>query len=211
MAILEYDTIKMFCDPTNRLGNGKEVEVYRYQDKVIKLFHRERKTTLPRISDQGLITLSELTLNCFLTPKDVIVQDKEIVGYTEEFVEEKDIQTENIPYQEIKADIETLSEQGFILEDIFYNYLFTADTMVFNDLTCCRYMPTDNSFLKERFLKKNMETINIFLIGLTKFDAFHKGEKSEYTKIFLANDYRIKHCPDCFYGDILEQEKGNKF
>ena len=211
MAILEYDTIKAFCVPTNRLGYGKEAEVYRYQDKVIKLFHRERKTTLPRISDQGLIALSKLTLNCFLTPKNVIVQGRKIVGYTEDFVEEKDIQTENIPYQEIKTDIEALSEQGFILEDIFYNYLFTDDKMVFNDLTCCRYIPTDNLFLKERFLKKNMETINIFLIGLTKFDAFHKGEQYEYTKIFKANDYRLKHCPNCFYGDILEQEKGSKF
>ncbi len=211
MAILEYDTIKSLCNPTNQLGSGKEVDVYHYQDKVIKLFHQERKTTLPRISDQGLIALSNVTLNCFLTPEDVIVQDEEIVGYTEDFIEEKDIQIENIPYDEIKADIETLSEQGFVLEDIFYNYLFTADKMVFNDLTCCRYIHTDNSFLKERILKKNMDTINIFLIGLTKFDAFRKGEKHEYTKMFLANDYRLNHCPDCFYGDVLSQEKRTKF
>lgn len=207
MAILNYEEIKNFCGPTSQLGSGKEAIVYRHQDKVIKLFHQERKTTLPRISDQGLMALSEVTLNCFLTPKDLIVQDHKIIGYTEDFIVEKEIQPANIPFDEIKEDILTLNEHGFILEDIFYNYLFTDDRMFFNDLTCCRYIPIDNAFLKERFLQKNMETINIFLIGLTMFDAFHKGQKHEYTKIFLANDYRLKHCPNQFYGDILDEKR----
>ena len=49
--------------------------------------------------------------------------------------------------------------------------------------------------------------MNNFLIGLLEFDAFHKGEANEYTKIYLANEYRAKNCGDSFYGDYVKDNK----
>ena len=49
--------------------------------------------------------------------------------------------------------------------------------------------------------------MNIFLIGLLEFDAFHKGAKSEYRKIYLANEYRLENCNNCFYGDYIKIHK----
>ena len=48
--------------------------------------------------------------------------------------------------------------------------------------------------------------LNNFLIGLLMFDAFKKGEHNEYTKIYLANQYRLENCNDIFYGDFIKDE-----
>ena len=51
--------------------------------------------------------------------------------------------------------------------------------------------------------------MNNFLIGLLNFDAFKKGEHNEYTKIYLANEYRLENCNGIFYGDFIK-ESNNK-
>lgn len=51
--------------------------------------------------------------------------------------------------------------------------------------------------------------MNTFLIGLIEFNAFRKGEQAEYTKIYLANWYRLEKCSDIFYGDFI-QKSDNK-
>ena len=48
--------------------------------------------------------------------------------------------------------------------------------------------------------------MNNFLIGLLLFDAFDKNSQGEYTKIYLANSYRLANCRDIFYGDLIEKE-----
>jgi len=206
MAKINYDEISKYIYDSNKVGAGKEVSVYYFFDKVIKIFYTNRKTTIKRISDEGLIKLTELNLNCFNTPIDIIYDGERIVGYTENYLEEKEINFSNINFDLIKEDLYTLSENGFCIEDLFYNYIFTEDKLVFNDLTCYSYLKTDVDFLKKQNLKKNTIIMNNFLIGLLLFDAFRKGEKSEYTKIYLANEYRLENCGDMFYGDFLKQE-----
>jgi len=210
MATINYNEISKYINNDNIIGEGKEVTVYRYTDKVIKLFHSDRKTTIPRISDEGLIKLTEMTLNCFNTPIDIIYDEKRIVGYTEKYLEEKEIDFDNIQFDLIKEDLYTLSENGFSIEDLFYNYLFTEDGLVFNDLTCYSYLKTEVEFLKQQNLKKNILVMNNFLIGLLIFDAFRKGEHNEYTKIYLANSYRLENCGDIFYGDFIKEEYKKK-
>ena len=52
--------------------------------------------------------------------------------------------------------------------------------------------------------------MNNFLIGLIEFDAFRKGEVYEYTKIYLANEYRMNNCGDMFYGDFIKSSYKSK-
>ena len=203
---INYNEISNYIVNSNKIGEGKEVSVYRYYDKVIKIFHNDRKTPIKRISDQGLIKLTELSLNCFNNPIDLIYDNENIIGYTEKYLEEKETSFDKIDFDLIKQDLYTLSENGFCIEDLFYNYIFTADKLVFNDLTCYSYLKTDVEFLKNQNLKKNTLIMNNFLIGLIEFDAFKKGETSEYTKIYLANEYRLEKCGDSFYGDYIKNE-----
>lgn len=210
MANINYNEISNFILDNNKIGSGKEVNVYLYGDKVIKLFYNERKTSIKRISDLGLIKLSELDLKCFNTPIDIIYDNGSIVGYTERYLEEKEIDFNKINYDLIKEDLYTLSNNGFCIEDLFYNYIFTDDKLVFNDLTCYSYLKTDVEFLKSQNLKKNILVMNNFLIGLIEFDAFRKGAVYEYTKIYLANEYRINNCGDMFYGDFIKSSYKSK-
>ena len=206
MAKINYEDISKYINTENKIGEGKEVNVYRVGDEVIKIFHEMRKTPIKRINDEGLERLSELSLNCFITPNNLIILDGKIIGYTEKYLEEKEINFDNIDYDLIKEDIYTLSENGFTIEDLFYNYIFTDGRLYFNDLTSYNYIKTEVEFLKKQFLVKNTIIMNNFLIGLTLFDAFRKGENNEYTRIYLANNYRLEHCSDIFYGDYLKNE-----
>lgn len=209
MASINYEEISRYIVDGNKLGEGKEATVYYYHDKVIKIFHKERKTSIPRISEEGLLKLTELTFHCFNKPIDIIYHHGTIVGYTEKFLEEKEINFDCINFDLIKQDLKTLSDNGFMMDDLFYNYIFTSENLYFSDLTCYRYVNTTEPFLKNHFLKKNLEMMNTFLIGLIEFDAFRKGEKAEYTKIYLANQYRLENCNDIFYGDFI-QKSDNK-
>ena len=207
MKKIDYSLITYFINPENILSSGKEVSVYYYGEKVIKIFHKDRKTPIKRISDEGLITLSQLSLNCFNTPVDVIMENDKIVGYTENYLLEEEFKPDSISFLDIKEDLITLSDNGFCIEDLFYNYIFSSGKLWFTDLTCYQYIPTNVDFLKQRFLQKNIDTMNTFLIGLLLFDAFKKGEKAEYTKIYKANEYRNQFCGNSFYGDSIEQRK----
>lgn len=146
MATINYNEISKYIYDDNMLGEGKEVMVYRYNDKVIKIFHNDRKTPIPRISDEGLIKLTEISLNCFNTPIDIVTMDNKIIGYTEKYLEEKEANFDNINFDLIKEDINILSENGFSIEDLFYNYIFTEDRLMFTDLTCYSYLKTDVEF-----------------------------------------------------------------
>jgi len=205
MFINYTDISKYICD-SNKSGEGKEVSVYYYGDKVIKIFHNHRKTPIPRIKDEGLIKLTELSLNCFNTPIDIIYDNGNIVGYTEKYIEEKEINPDNINFNLIKEDLYTLSQNGFSIQDLFYNYIFADDNLYFNDMTSYEYLKTDVEFLKKRILDHNILVMNNFLIGLLLFEAFRKGQSNEYTKIYLANEYRLQNCEDMFYGDYLKSE-----
>ncbi|MDE5586790.1 MAG: hypothetical protein K2I72_00270, partial [Bacilli bacterium] len=184
--------------------------VYSFGEQVIKIFHSERKTTIPRISDEGLILLSELNLKCFNTPISMIMDGDRIVGYTELFLENQELNPDHIDFQSIMEDLVILSNAGFQIEDLFYNYMDSHGKVYFTDLTCYKYIPTQVEFLRKKFLQQNMTVMNNFLIGLLLFNAFKKGEKSEYTKIYLANEYRLKHCPDSYFGDLYEKKDALK-
>ena len=54
MAKINYEDISKYINTENKIGEGKEVNVYRVGDEVIKIFHEMRKTTIKRINDEGL-------------------------------------------------------------------------------------------------------------------------------------------------------------
>ena len=88
---MNYEAISSYITEANMIGRGKEVTVYRYNDKVIKIFHLKRLSDFKRISNEGLIKLTELNLNVFNKPLDLIYENQQIVGYTERYLEEEEV------------------------------------------------------------------------------------------------------------------------
>lgn len=207
MTKIKYEEITNYLTDTNIIGSGKEVNVYNYNDKVIKIFHDERKSQIERISDAGLLKLSTLDLTYFNKPIDIIYKDDKIIGYTERKLMEEEINLDNIDFDGIKNDVIKLSENGFTIQDLYYNSIFNNDNLYFTDLTSYKYIDTKETFLKNFILKNNIKEINIFLIGLIHFDAFKTKGTNEYTKIYLANEYRLNNVKDEFYGDTIDITK----
>lgn len=195
----------------NKISSGKEVDCYEIDNYIVKVFKENRESTLKRMSDEGLEKLSKLNLKHFNLPKEYIHdENKNIVGYIEDKLEIKDYDKEyDLNYflenlQELKQDIIVLSDNGYKMEDIMYNYTFNKGNITFFDLTSYEYMNVKNDYLKQYFYKNNIKMINTFLIGLTMFDAFKHGEKNELKKIYLANEYILKNSITDFIGDYIK-------
>lgn len=204
---MNFEAISSYITEANVIGRGKEVTVYRYNGKVIKIFHLKRLSDFKRISNEGLIKLTELNLNVFNKPLDLIYENQQIVGYTERYLEEEEVNVGVIDYEKIKEDLLCLSNHGFYLNDIFYNYIFSGGGVYFTDLTSYQYINTEVDFLKKHIYKKNLELMNQFLVGLVVFDAFRKGCGYEFSKMYLASAYCHEHCKEIYYGDYLEKER----
>lgn len=193
-----------------KLSEGKESICYDYGDKVIKIFKENRTSPFRKISDDGLIKLSNLDLIHFNKIIDIIYDNDKIVGYTEKKLEisDENDSIDEIVLTEIKQDIITLSYNGFKIEDIFYNYT-TLDNFKFYDLTSFNYINSTKKELYDMFYKKNIMTINTFLVGFILFDAFKHGEKYELKKIYKANEFINSHLGNEFYGDYLIKNQIN--
>jgi hypothetical protein len=208
MAIINISNIQV--KEENFIGAGKEVNVYKDGENVIKIFKDDRTSPFKKISKEGLIKLSELNLNHFNTPKDIIVDNENVIGYTEKFL---DINTQNEENKitleildSLKEDLDTLSNNGFKIEDIFYNYTLSP-TLIFFDLTSFTYTNTTKEELINFYSKKNIMTMNTFLVGLTMFDAYKLGSKYELTKTFKINEYINQNLGDEYFGDYLKSKK----
>lgn len=187
------------------IGEGKESICYDYGDKVIKIFKENRISPFKRISDEGLIKLSILDLKHFNKPIDIIYDNEKIIGYTENKLEISDKNqdiNENV-LLEIKEDIITLSYSGFKIEDIFYNYT-TSNNFKFYDLTSFVYINSTKKELNDMYYKKNMMTINTFLVGFLMYDAYRHGSKYEIKKTYKATEFISENLGNEYYGDYLK-------
>lgn len=205
MAIINYDEISDKITEENIIDDGKEVNVYENGEYVIKIFKENRISDLKRVSDEGLVKLSTLKLKHFNTPIDIIVKEENIVGYTEKLLKIKDLERNLLDeeLEEIKDDIILLSESGFMLNDIMYNY--TDDLkLIFFDMTSYTYTNSTKTELLDYYYKKNILIINTFLVGLTIFEAYKHGGKYEFTKTYLANEFINKNLNGEYFGDYLK-------
>lgn len=188
-----------------RIGEGKESICYDYGDKVVKIFKEKRTSPFKRISDEGLMKLSTLDLKHFNKPIDIIYDNEKIIGYTENKLEigdkNQDI-NENV-LLEIKEDIITLSYSGFKIEDIFYNYT-TSNNFKFYDLTSFVYINSTKKELHDMYYKKNIMTINTFLVGFLMYDAYRHGSKYEIKKTYKATEFINENLGNEYYGDYLK-------
>lgn len=206
MNKINYENIEQYIREDNILGAGKEVTAYNYEDKVIKLFSNNRTSPYKIISINGIEKLSTLPLKYFNKPQDLIIKDGMVIGYTENKLLESELDRDSIDYKGIKEDIILLSDNGFKIQDLYYNYIIHDNHFYFIDLTSYLYIPTEVDFLKKNFYNHNIKEMNIFLIGYLLFNAFQdKSNGYEFTKIYKANEYLIQNCGDNFYGDIKNQ------
>ncbi|MEE3342850.1 MAG: hypothetical protein VZS44_02030 [Bacilli bacterium] len=211
---MEYNSIKNKLTKENIIGEGKEIVSYKIDNNIIKIFHKDRKSGLDIISREGLEKLTRLNLNCFNTPKELIYENGQVVGYIEDYIEDnflnKELLKDNLDL--LYEDIITLSENGFIINDIQYNYLSNNKTFKFIDMTSYNYFNINNikseigkETIKKKIINDNINTINIFLIGLFEYDAFHKGEHFELTKTNKAVMFNLEKCNNIYYGEYLKQ------
>lgn len=206
MNKINYENIEQYIREDNILGAGKEVTAYNYEDKVIKLFSNNRTSPYKLISINGIEKLSTLPLKYFNKPQDLVIKDDMVIGYTENKLLESELDRDSIDYKGIKEDIILLSDNGFKIQDLYYNYIIHDNHFYFIDLTSYLYIPTEVDFLKKNFYNHNIKEMNIFLIGYLLFNAFQdKSNGYEFTKIYKANEYLIQNCGDNFYGDIKNQ------
>ena len=208
MSYINKKDIENKITNENIIGDGKEAVSYKDGEIVIKIFKDNRQSPFKRISDEGLEKLSTLDLKSFNKPIDIIVDNIEVIGYTEKFLNIKDldgeISKENL--EDIKEDIKLLSNNGFKIEDLMYNYTFDKK-LIFYDMTSYTYTNTTKKELLDFYYKKNIATINLFLVGLTKFDAYKHGSNSEFTKIFKSNEYISENMNDDeYYGDFISRK-----
>lgn len=206
---MEKKVYDKYINNDNFIKSGKEGNTYKVFDQVIKIFHKERQSPLPRISDEGLNQLIKLSLKCFNNPIETLTDEGCIIGTVENFLEEEELTVEHIAasLDDLHEDIKTLSQYGFIIEDLFYNYMSSNGKLKFFDMTSYQYINTNVPFLLERIYKKNLDTINTFLTGYLMFGAFRKGQTNEYTKIYQATTYNKEHLKDKFFGDYVKQTK----
>ena len=208
MASINIKDLKIYITEENLVGFGKEAHVYNYDNKLLKIFREDRKTLLPRIPDKGLEKMTTLPLEVFSKPLDLVYDNNKIVGYTKKNIPKgEELDVNNLNLEEIKEDVVLLGENGFMMEDIFYNYIYHDKKIHFTDISSFKYIEANNPFLKKHFHKKNIEMINVFLVGLIEFDAFRKGSKYELTKTFLANQFIRDNRIEEYYGDYLFNKK----
>ena len=212
---MEYKDIKNIINKNNYINAGKEVEVYKVNDNVIKIFHKDRKSGLEFISEDGLKKLTKLKLNCFNNPKELIYDNDKIVGYTEDYIEDNYLNIELLRnnLDLLYEDILTLSNNGFIINDLQYNYLSNNNTFKFIDMTSYKYINVDNiksevgkNFMLDKILKDNINTVNIVLIGLLDLGAYRKNSEYELTKTNKAVMFNRENCKDIYYGEYLKKQ-----
>ena len=212
---MEYKDIKNKINKNNYINAGKEVEVYKVNDNVIKIFHKDRKSGLEFISEDGLKKLTKLKLNCFNNPKELIYDNDKIVGYTEDYIEDNYLNIELLKnnLDLLYEDILTLSQNGFIINDLQYNYLSNNNTFKFIDMTSYNYINVDNiksevgkEFMLDKILKDNINTVNIVLIGLIDLGAYRKNREYELTKTNKAVMFNMENCKDIYYGEYLKKQ-----
>ena len=191
----------------NVVGSGSEGIVYSYIDnKLIKMFYTCGRCNLERISDKGLEIMSTLPLKTFSKPIDIIYDDTgKVVGYTKENIEDQELDVNNIDYDQIYEDIRILSDNGFKIEDICYNYMYSNNNIHFIDISSFMYIEPRNEYIKKYCFKYNLEAINMFLVGLVEFDAYKKGEKSEFTKAYKSYVYLKTNHIKGYYGDYKKK------
>ena len=187
------------------ISEGKESICYDYGDKVVKIFKEKRTSPFKRISDEGLIKLSTLDLKHFNKPIDIIYDNEKITGYTENklVISDKNQDIDENVLLEIKKDIITLSYSGFKIEDIFYNYT-TSDNFKFYDLTSFDYIKSTKKELYDMYYKKNIMTINTFLVGFLMYDAYRHDSKYEIKKTYKATEFINENLGNEYYGDYLK-------
>lgn len=187
MEIQIYDK---YINNKTLIDEGKEGKTYKVFNNVIKIFHKERKSTLPRISDEGLRKLTKLSLTCFNNPTELITDNGNIIGTIEDYLNEEELTKENIAISldDLHKDIKILSDNGFTIEDLYYNYTCSNGKLKFFDMTSYQYINTRVPFMLENIYKKNLTTINTFLTGYLMFGAFRK-ENANYFAISASYSF----------------------
>lgn len=110
-----------------KIGEGAEVEAYLVDDHVEKYFLTGPAKVI-YLSEETIDKMKKIKTNRILLPTDKIIKDGEFIGYKMDYVEdigndsyfELSKEKRKEEHKKIKEDIEILSDNKLILEDLLH-------------------------------------------------------------------------------------------
>lgn len=197
-------------------GEGREGEVYKYQNLAVKFF----KYPVYKHQEDGYDFLMKLKANRFILIKDKIYENNTMTGFTMDYVDDKKEQLSNVNMPSLMADLHLLKEDLLMFRD---NKVYLTDVhirnIMFNGklyiIDTNSYMPLDvytelnDSKYTEEQMKSNIHQENLRMIneGLLEFLSvrlnslyFNSREKSNFYDIMQ------KSVSNNYIGDFLKED-----
>lgn len=191
------------------IGEGSQGICYldRSNKLVYKIYHEFFDGYAIDYNHTNIEQFCNIDNNTYIFPKDVIEVDNKVVGYIEPYVNSKDLSSINPlminldklikNIDNVRSDIETISEYGIQTYDVTYNVLYKNK---FNIIDSDEYVikDIDPSILIERNNNNFDYAIYLFLVN-NYFDEFVNSYK------VLKEMYQDKICDVTIFIEVLKK------
>lgn len=219
MDNVNLEEIEIFLNDETYLASGKEGNVYRLGNEVVKIFYEENNDSFERLDDNRLRLLASLNLKAFNNINGFVESCKngikKIVGSKEKYLEHEQFQIEHLYSNEkrynlfeslddIKDDIKLLSSNGFIILEIDNDYFYKDGRISFSDMTSYMQEDVKGREYKE-LLKRNYRVVSLFLIGLLIYNGHKDKNGLDDDMIPRVKKYYEKNSKDRYFGDVLKE------
>lgn len=200
------------------MRDGNIIKIYRESFLKKELFYNYDMK-------EHLTSINLLNNDSYIGPHELLIKDDKVVAYIYPFVKAKvikkidnNLQSENIlkGYDKIYKDTKTISNQGFLLNDLHYkNILFNGNYYII-DLDKGKFLEQEYTDI----FRKNITNINKIIInsifGLKKIESLEfydsELEKLYYNSLSGIEEYFYELIERLFYknSNIKEVKKNNK-
>ena len=170
-----------------KIGSGIDGEIYKYQDKAIKLYN-DQITVKMHLTKQEIERLSKINTKHIILPKELLLDtNNKVAGYVMNYV---DLNTkQNIllankinlikQLKELEQELILLGKKHFLLDDnnpenLFYNYNL--------------YLFDSDSFMYEKYEEVSKQNIEIFAWCFIRYIVYSFNENlSEFNHLRYAS------------------------
>ena len=190
----------------NYIDEGSEVEVFRFDDKVFKLY--KPYCNKGRLDENTINKLKNINTKRIIMPDNTIKDSSsKLIGYTMPYIDSygidgfKNIKIKNLidELNIIKNDLLILSKNKIDIEDIHIGNILLGDGLYFVDPGSYRV----SGFKEHLLYSLNKYTINIFVLNdiLKRFSNISIKNKKVLEELIPVDDEYI--------GDILDYDNMN--
>lgn len=176
------------------LGSGSQGSCYvdRSRDLVYKVFHAYTEKENSMYTMEDILRFSDVINDTYKFPKDVIVVDGIVEGYTLEYFRGHDLCQMN-PFRidldnfenlisKVYEDIKIISDKGVLTYDVLYNIMYSKDALAIVDTL--EYSKNSDVFVDNRY---NFDIgINSFLVD--SFFNYFVDSDSTLKEMYISKD-----------------------